>query len=176
MIFNIVIDEKSSLPTSLGIETSYRGISRYNNSNMVLATSALNELRSHLSFAQLRFHCRKNALRTFHVSTLADDSGEAVVQYFSRQTDEMPNSCESFATLPGDDSNLAADCPDWGMDGNFHVGKWGHEGMRELYEFPAFIAFDYHWAPNPAFPDDRMECDDRGTAVSPGDFWKVYVR
>lgn len=176
MIFNIVIDEKSSLPTSLGIETSYRGISSYNNGNMVLATSALNELRSHLSFAQLRFHCRKNALRTFHVSTLADDSGEAVVQYFSRQTDEMPNSCESFVTLPGDNSILATGCAGWGKDGDYHVSKWGHEGMRELYEFPAFIAFVNNWAPNPAFADDRMECDDRGTAVSPGDFWKVYVR
>ena len=48
--------------------------------------------------------------------------------------------------------------------------------MRELYEFPAFIAYDYHWAPNPAFEDNRTECDDRGTIVSPGDFWKIYVR
>ena len=143
---------------------------------MVLETSALNELRSHLSFAQLRFHCRKQLRRTIHVSTLANDAGEAVVKYFSRQTAVMPSACGSFAILPGDNSVLARNCSGWGKDGGFHIGKWGHEGMRELYEFPAFIAFNYHWAPNPAFHDNRMECDDRGTTVSPGDFWKIYVR
>jgi len=176
LIFNIVIDGNSSPPTSLGIEPSYCGISHYNNSNMVLATSALNELRSHLSFAQLRFHCRKQLGRTFHVSTLANNAGEAVVKYFSRQTDAMPSACGSFARLPGDNSVLARNCSNWGKDGGYHIGKWGHKGWHELYEYAAFIAFDYHWAPNPAFEDDRMECDDRGTVVSPGDFWKIYVR
>ena len=51
-----------------------------------------------------------------------------------------------------------------------HIGKWGHEGMLELYEYPAFIACDYHWASNPAFHDDIIERDDRGTTVSPGHF------
>ena len=51
----------------------------------------------------------------------------------------------------------------------FTVGKWGHEGMRGLYEYPAFIVYDYHWAPNPAFYDDSIERDDRGTTVSPAD-------
>ena len=88
----------------------------------------------------------------------------------------MPSACGSFLKLPGDNSVLAGDCSNWGNDGDYKVGKWGHAGFRELYEYPAFIVNDYHWAPNPVYNDDRMECDDRGTSVSPGDFWKIYVR
>ena len=178
LIYNIVIDG-SSPPTTLGIESSYRGINHYNNSNMVLSTSALKELRTHLSFTQLRFHCNKKQLvRTFHVTTVTNSAGDAVVQFFSRQTDTMPFSCGSFATLTGDNSLLAGDCANWGKDhGNYNVGKWGHEGERELYKYPAFVGFSYHWATNPAW--DRWDCDDLdhlGHNVSPGDFWKIYVR
>ena len=171
-----MIDGASSPPTTLGIETSYRGISHYNNNNMLLATSALNELRSHLPFAQLRFHCRKQAVRTFHVSTLANDAGEAVLQYFSRQTDIMPDACGSFVILSGDNSFTANHCAMWGKDGGYRVGKWGHQGMRELYKFPAFAFSDYNWATNPEPGWNRWECDDLGNSVSPGDFWNIYVR
>ena len=177
MIFNVVIDGSSTPPTTLGFETSFRGISNYKNNNMVLATNALNELRTHLSFTQLRFHCRKQQGRTFHVTTIADSTGEAVVQYFSRQTDVMPYSCGSYARLEGDNSYLVGDCANWGIEhGDYKVGKWSHEGMREFYEFPAFISPSYHWASNPVWP--RWECDDfdDGSFVSPGDFWKIYVR
>jgi len=180
LIYNIVIDGTSSTPSTLGIETSYRGVSRYNNNNMLLATSALNVLRSHLSFTQLRFHCSKQAEhRTFHVATLADDAGEAVVKYFSRQTDVMPDACGSFATLPGDNSVTANHCTEWGKDGGvYNVDKWGHEGMRELYKYPAFVSPNFHWATNPESGWDRWECDDLGNSnsVSSGDFWKIYVR
>ena len=175
-----MIDGTSSTPSTLGIETSYRGISRYNNNNMLLATSALKELRSHLSFKQLRFHCSKQAEhRTFHVATVIDDAGEAVVKYFSRQNDSMPDACGSFTTLAGDNSVTANYCTEWGKDVvAFKVGKWGHEGMRELYKFPAFIYPDFHWATNPEPGWDRWECDDQGlsNSVSSGDFWKIYVR
>ena len=175
MIFNVVIDGSSIPPITLGHETSYRGISRYNNNNMVLATNALNGLRTHLSFTQLRFHCRKQHGRTFHVATVANSNGEAVVQYFSRQTDAMPSACGSFARLEGDNSILAGDCARWGKDhGVYKVDKWSHEGMREFYKFPAFIYPSYNWASNPVWP--RWECDDYGNFVSPGDFWKIYVR
>lgn len=177
MIYNIVIDS-SSPPTTLSIETSYRGINHHKNNNMVLATIALKELRKHLSFTQLRFHCNKQLVRTFHVTTVANSAGEAVVQFFSRQTDAMPSSCGSFVRLDGDNSLLAGDCANWGKDGGaYNVGKWGHEGQRELYEFAAFIGFKYHWATNPAW--NRWDCDDEdypGRYVSTGDFWKIYVR
>ncbi|KAL9956995.1 hypothetical protein ACROYT_G038569 [Oculina patagonica] len=177
LIYNIVIDGPFP-PFPLGVESSYRGISNYDNNNMVLATSALNELRKHLLFTQLRFHCNKqNNQRTFHVTTVANSAGEAVVQYFSRQTDDMPYACGSYATLEGDNSVLARACSAWGIDGNnvWHVGKWSHEGMRELFEYPAFIYASNHWTTNPGW--GRWECDDHfSVSALPGDFWKIYVR
>ena len=177
LIYNILIDGKSP-PKALNIETSYRGINRYTSNNMVLETLALKELRTHLSFTQLRFHCNKQLTRTFHMTTVTNSSGEAVVQYFSRQTDAMPYACGSFATLPGDNSFLAGDCAKWGKDrGVYEVGKWGHEGERELHIFPAFIGFKYSWLTTSA--SDRWDCDDIdhfGRNVLTGDFWKIYVR
>ncbi len=176
MIYNIVIDGPFP-PFPLGVETSYRGISNYNNNNMVIATIALNELRKHMSFTQLRFHCNKqNSQRTFHVTTVANSAGEAVVQYFSRQTDDIPYACGSFSRMEGDNSNLAGHCANWGTE-NFaqHVGKWSHEGMRELYQYPAFIYPSFHWTTSTEW--NRWECDDfYNVPVSAGDFWKIYVR
>ena len=50
--------------------------------------------------------------------------------------------------------------------------------MRELYKFPAFVFPDFNWATNPEIGWDRWECDDFGNSntVSPGHFWKIYVR
>ena len=44
-----------------------------------ITVSALKELRSHLSFTQLRFHCSKKQGRTFNVTTVSNGIGEAVV-------------------------------------------------------------------------------------------------
>ena len=174
-----MIDGTSSPPTTLGIETSYRGINHYKNNNMVLATSALKELRKHLSFTQLRFHCSKRLGRTFHVTTVTNSTGKAVVQYFSRQTDAKPYACGSFVRLSGDNSFLAGDCANWGLNtssGLYKVDKWGHDVVPELYRYPAFISHLYHWSalPHP----HRWECDDSvdGSTLSSGDFWNIYVR
>ena len=79
--------EFGSPSPKVSVETSYRGIGK---SHMVLQKSAMKELRRHLSFTQLRFHCRKKQGRTFHVVTASNSSGEGVVRYFSGQTDEQP--------------------------------------------------------------------------------------
>ena len=93
LVSNVMID--SSSPTSqLPVESSYRGISR---SQMVLQKSANNDLRTHLTFSQMRFHCKKK--RTFHVTTARNNAGEAVVQYFSGQTDTMLASCGSYVKM-----------------------------------------------------------------------------
>ena len=179
MIFNIVIDGPSP-PNDLILETSYRGISRYSNNKMVLTTDGMKVLRSLLSFTQLRFHCSKQQGRTFHVTTAANSSGEGVVQYFSRQTDVQPDACGSFVRIKGDNSVLAGNCSQWGIDNvGVKVGKWGHWGLRELYKFPAFIVNTYHWSTSPYYDawGYRFECDDAaGRSVSSGDFWKIYVR
>ena len=140
--------------------------------------SAMKELRTHLSFSQLRFHCSKQQGRTFHVTTVANSTGEAVVQYFSGQTNVLPSSCNSFQCLAGDNSHLAKQCDRWGNDNARHyVGKWGHymkHGEYRIYNHAAFVANTYHWVIVNGF----WLCDDVGStfALSPGDFWKIYVR
>ncbi|KAL9956971.1 hypothetical protein ACROYT_G038542 [Oculina patagonica] len=93
LVANFVINSLSYLPDLIA-ETSYRGISNHHNNRTGITKSAMNELRTQLNFTELRFHCSKQKRRTFHVTTVANTPGEAVVQYFSGQTDEMPD----FAT------------------------------------------------------------------------------
>ena len=83
---------------------------------MVLTKTAMNELRTHLSFTQLRFHCSKNNGRTFHVTTAANSTGEAVVQYFSGQTNDQPASCGSYVRMENDNSRLAGVCQSGDMN------------------------------------------------------------
>ena len=170
-----MIDSPSS--PQLSVETSYRGISNYPNNKMFLKKSAMNELRTHLPFTQLRFHCSKQQGRTFHVTTVANSTGEAVVQYFSGQTDAMPYACGSFVRMENDNSRLAGVCDKWGAEnGANNVGKWGFAGEDEnrLYSHAAFSHGLYHWLVFPGY--SRWECDDAFVGVSSGDFWKVFVR
>ena len=173
--------EFGSPSPKVSVETSYRGIGK---SHMVLQKSAMKELRRHLSFTQLRFHCRKKQGRTFHVVTASNSSGEAVVRYFSGQTDERPDACGSFVRVTSDDnSELAGICKDWGRlkGGEVRVGKWGHgEDQRRLYWYPVFRNSKYHLRVQLQNVGDlqKMECDDRhGQNINRnGDFWRVFVR
>ena len=162
-----MIDSSSSTP-QLSVETSYRGIGSYYNNKTFLTKSAMNELWTHLSFTQLRFHCSKQQGRTFHVVTVVNSTGEAVVQYFSGQTDAQPDACGSFVRMENDNSILAGACDQWIHED----GKWGDWGIHEdrLYRFTVFIYLRYYW-----YLDFSL-CDDFTSGVSAGDFWKVYVR
>ena len=176
LISNAVIDGSSVTP-KLSVETSYRGISNYRNNQTFLETIAMKELRTHLSFTQLRFHCSKQQGRTFHVTTVANSTGEAVVQYFSGQTDVQPHACGSFVRIDDDNSKAAKVCEDWGVeDGVINVGKWSRSRPNEdrLYRHAVVVWGAYHWL---IWPEGgRVECDDWGGGVSAGDFWKIYVR
>lgn len=68
---------------------------------------------------------------------------------------------------------LAAVCHDWGDN---WAGKWGGPVPTEerLSSHPAWVIAAYHWLLLPDIP--RIECDDYLGGVSPGDFWKVFVR
>ena len=136
----------------------------------------MNELRTHLSFTRLRFHCNKQQGRTFHVTTAANSTGEAVVQYFSGQTDVQPDACGSFVRMENDNSSLADVCHRCGYNGaSYYVGKWGHAlDQDRLYYASAFVVNSYHWLLTP--DGSRWECDDYLVGVSSGDFWKVFVR
>lgn len=176
LVVNLVMNSSTPRP-SWTAETSYRGISNYENNRMRITTSAMKELRAHLNFTQIRFHCRKQQTRTFHVTTVVNSTGEAVVQYFSGQTDVLPSSCNSYQRLEGDNSQLAIQCDRWGNDGSHYVGKWGHHNKqreKRMYDHAAFIAHENHWF----IVNGNWLCDDAGSnyKLSLGDFWKIYVR
>ena len=169
-----MIDNPSS--PQMSVTTSYREISSYHNNQTFLTKRAMNELRTRLSFTQLRFHCSKRQGRTFHVTTVTNSTGEAVVQYFSGETDVQPDACGSFVRMENDNSRLAEDCRRWGYNGTrYYVGKWGHAGDQDrLYYASAFVKSLHHWVLTPG--GSRWECDDYNVGVSSGDFWKVFVR
>ena len=177
LVSNAVIDSSFSTP-QLSLETTYRGIGNYHNSKTFLTKSAMTDLRSHLSFTQLRFHCSKQG-RTFHVTTVANSTGEAVVQYFSGQTDVQPDACGSFVRMDNDNSRLAGVCDQWGSDGERFPGKWGILTADEdrLNNNAAFVRGSYHWLLITTSPGKlRWRCDDSNAEVCSGDFWRVFVR
>ena len=173
--------QSSTPPSQLPLSTSLLGIS---SSQTFITTSVMKELRTYLNFTQVRFHCKKQGGRTFHIATALNSTGEAAVQYFSNQTDDMPDSCGSYLRMNDDDSFLSRACNKWGKEnGTFLVGKWGHEyllyihdiGLPEnrLFDHPAFVHDKYHWL---LYLINRWECDDLKGGVSSGDFWRVFVR
>ena len=172
LVSNVVIDSPSS--QQLSVESAYLGIDNcHNNKTLFLTTSAMKELRTHLSFTQLRFHCSKQQGRTFHVTTTANSTGEDVVQYFSGQTDVRPFACGSFNRMKDDNSRTAGVCDQWKDQ------RWGGSvGERRLYDHANYVFTLYHWLLTPGGP--RWECDDYLLAeffrLSSGDFWKVFVR
>ena len=91
---------------------------------MTKTKSAMNHLRAYINFTQIRFHCSKKKKKkgiAFHVRTTLNNKGAEVVRYFSGEKDEMPDSCDSFVRMDGDNSRLAQYCATWA----YH-GKWGH--------------------------------------------------
>ena len=144
----------------------------------------MRELRSNVSFTQLRFFCSKQQGRTFHLTTAANSTGEAVVQYFSGQTDARPDACGSFVRMEDDNSAMAQVCKEWGGGGggykvslNHSTNKWSHDAQnyeKQLYDHVVLVWYKQHWLLSPE--SKRFECDDFNGNVSTGDFWKIYVR
>ena len=171
LVSNVVVGNPSSLRYSF--ESSYREISNCHNKSLLLTIDAMKELRRHLSFTQLRFHCRKNKGRTLHLTTAANSSGEAVVQYFSGQTDANPKACGSFVRMNDDNSMLAADCNQWR---NKECG-YSYKG-KNRFRVVASRGI-YYWY----LIGSLWECDDISNdksaeyfGLSTGDFWRVFVR
>lgn len=180
---NFEIDD-SGPPSDWTLEPTYRAISNYDNKRMGISRTALHELRKHLPFTQLRFHCSKQHGNTFHVIAVTNSTGEDVVQYFSGQTDVKPSSCGSFVRMEDDDSQLAEQCASWGYNettNTFRVGKWGGipwfgwSSDEMMYDHALFISYERHWIIGRAW-GGRWECDDSGDPPSPKDFWRIFVR
>ena len=169
----MVIDNSSFLPP-ITTQDDYRKIGDFQGKALILTNNALFELQKHLAFKQLRFHCYKPGVRTFHVVTIANSTGESVIRYFTGQVEEFPKASGSFARLLGDNSRLALRPADWGKEGGtYKVGKWSHQGTKALWNHAAFILQDAHWL----LGSSRWECDDYNPPIPPvGSFWKMYVR
>ena len=173
LVSNVVVDDPSS--RELYIESSYREISNcHRNKKLFITENAMKELRTHLSFTQLRFQCNKQKGRMIHVTTATNSSGEAVVQYFSGQTSLRPLACGSFNRMKEDNSTLTGVCHQWKDQ------QWGHAvpSKGTLTYHPFYVNASYHWLLTPGGP--RWECDDYTGktffGLSSGDFWKVFVR
>ena len=152
----------------------YQDIRYYLNNKMGISRNAMNQLRAHLSFTQLRFHCSKQKGRTFHVITAPNSTGEAVVEYFSGQTDTRPRACGSFTRVKDDNSRLGKTCNEWAED-----GKWGREvlsGSNQMYRYPVSIPDKYGWKITLNNKNGETFCDDNNDKISTGDFWKIFVR
>jgi len=74
------------------------------------------------------------------VTTVANSTGEAVVRYFSGNTDVQPDACGSFVRMENDDSILAGVCGQWGMS----YGKWDHAADDRSYNHAFFVQNLYH--------------------------------
>ena len=180
LLTSIFMVDNTTTPPAWTAEPSYRGIIKFTNHKMGITISAMKELRGHLGFTQMRFHCSKQQGRTFHVTTAANSSGEAVVEYFSNQTNTMPDSCLSFVRMKDDNSYLSGNCSRWGWNGSSNfVGKWGHKNRQDetrLYDLTAFVGKHYRWRTTGKY---RL-CDDNKNDtfinLSKGDFWKIFVR
>ncbi|XP_027052069.1 uncharacterized protein LOC113679311, partial [Pocillopora damicornis] len=179
LIFNIVFNHQANLP----VKEDYRVIDNYQNNQTLLTNSALHKLRTHIHFTQLRFHRHKKNVSNFHIVTKTDEKGEAVIQYFTGQTETVPTSCGSFQKMEDDDSELAKSCSWWGKKNSaYRSDTWGIVGRRELYDVPMFIGGLHHWMTSPK--GDRWECDDfhdpqHSQLQAPptqGDFWRIFIR
>ena len=179
---NIVADGVLGDNDSWTAETSYRGISNYHNQRMAITGDAMKGLRAYLKFTQLRFHCSKKQGNTFHVITAPNSTrGEAVVRFFSAETDVQPFSCNSFKRMSDDNSELAVKCEKWGkIDGIPFVGKWSGFLAPTKKRTHRYVAFVYRSRYVGAKVNGHIHCDDYvdGTfyEMSAGDFFKIYVR
>ncbi|XP_028416056.1 uncharacterized protein LOC114539640 isoform X1 [Dendronephthya gigantea] len=166
------------------LANDYRRISEYKNKNLALSTYALRDLRSKMSFNQIRFFCRKKIPgRVLDIATKTNSLGQQVIKYFTAQTNTFPKSCGSYYRLPDDNSILASQCSRWGRESNntYFVGKWGIDGSQvkaRLFNHPAFVSGQAQWFTGGS--KQRWECDDfysiSGYTISPDDFWKIFVR
>ena len=183
LITNLVLEQSEGMDWSL--TKKYRQIKEYKTNKLALSTDGLHTLGTKMYFEQLRFFCHKKIPgRTFDIATTTNSSGYQVVQYFTAQTNDLPESCGSYYRLSDDNSTLAGQCARWGYQSSTKfVGKWHYDAgpassENRLLDHAAFVAGEGHWLVQQS--NGRWECDDykdnAGYTVSSGDFWKIFVR
>ncbi|XP_031566625.1 uncharacterized protein LOC116301674 [Actinia tenebrosa] len=174
LVSNAVIQSSSQSPPKT-LTTSFRDISNYNNNQTLISSTNLLQLLQLMPFTQLRFQCRKSSIgRTVHIITTNTSSGIAVLNYMTAQTNNLPVACGSFTRGSGDNSQLASQCSRWGNT-RTAVNVWGHASRKtewRMYDHVMYIAGASHYIVVPS----GYRCDANSATISPGDYWKMYVR
>ena len=155
--------------------TDYRiQLSNYSSNLHLLVTDGLKNLRSDMGFQQFRFYCRKATPgRVFHIMTKNTSLGEAVVQYFTGNTNVPPQACDSFTALPDDNSTLSGKCMEWGYPTK---NTWGKNATtpQNIKLYKKLVL----WRTESAVamgPSDYF-CDDLTKNGTDGDTWEFFVR
>ena len=168
-------------PQDAAVESdSYREIlSNHSSNKHYLLRDGFNQLKNDMGFTQIRFYCfKKKAGRVFHIMTNNDAKGANVVEFFT-ESDTQPEACDSFTSLPDDNSILARNCSMWGYSTK---DRWGHKNALNdlrLYHKPFLWAREYYYALYIQNNNPRgLACDDNKTKVdlSFGDIWRIFVR
>lgn len=158
---------RSGIAPTIKVINSYEKIADFTSGQTVISTKALTELKALTSFTQLRWHCYKARVgRTIDIITAKNVQGEAYVKYFSSSSTTKPTvACGSFYKGSDDTSFLSQNCAKWSKSYT----------KKSTYDHPFFIAGKSHFM----IINIRVECDDydiSNSNLSPGDFWKVYIR
>ena len=105
------------------LSTDYTSISNYLDNFLFISIKAIEDLRQAIQFHQLRWYCyKKKHGSVFHVMTKNSSAGHSVVDYFLKNPDNPAASCDSFDTLPKDNSTLSQNCAERGDES---TNKWG---------------------------------------------------
>ncbi|XP_022780825.1 uncharacterized protein LOC111322054 [Stylophora pistillata] len=161
---------------------NYIGISNYTDDFLYVSITGIRELRKAANFHQLRWYCfKKQPSSVFHVMTKNDSAGYKVLDYFLENPNKPATACDSFDTLPDDNSTLSQNCHKWGAfnDTVMEMNQWGsysHHGTNRIYRLVAEWKSDmraYSFR-----PPGQFWCDDHGgkNSLSQGDKWEVYAR
>lgn len=162
--------------------SNYIAISNYTDDYVFVSIMGIRELRQAINFHQLRWYCfKKQQDSVFHVTTKNDSAGYKVLEYFLENPSKPATACDSFDTLPDDNSTLSHNCDKWGAynDTVLEMNQWGsysHHGTNRIYRLVAewksdMRAFSFR-------PPGQFWCDDHGgvDSLSRGDKWEVYAR
>ncbi|XP_031566623.1 uncharacterized protein LOC116301672 [Actinia tenebrosa] len=168
LVSNVIIPNPVQKPPRI-LTSSFHNISNYSDNQLFISATNLRQLKQLMPFSQLRFECYKREVgRKIDIITTKDSKGTAVVDYFTAKTDDRPDACGSFIPGSGDNSMIARECANW------KLGKWGHSRKNEdrLFDHTFYVPSRYHWVLRVA----TFDCDGNSVHLTPGDFWKIYVR
>ena len=133
-----------------------------------MSPTGLTALHKEIGFTQIRFYCHKSVPGiTIHIMTNLNSYGKKVVEFMtSLEISIRPGSCNSYTTLP-DDNSILNQCDLWLEE------KWSGkpENLNHVYE-----RIYYFGTPTQSLnPLVYHECGDRGYNSAKGQ-WLFYVR